>query len=198
MLSLNDDCGEYLIRKLTVYDLTSLSMTSHDMQTSCLKAARQIIDDFKRVSNTDDVELPLHLETPFHRMARLFGVRFHAPEFELACLDSIENTGPWFADPKCEPAATEKLWAVIGQFPLKWAPQRFRPISWARNRVGVKRTRPQLYPELGEDLIRIACTLVQYESKGSNFTVKHRHIDGALGVLARARPFALWLNEDSV
>ena len=186
MLSLNDDCIEYLIRKVSVDGLTRLSMTSHDMQTLCLNASRQIIDDFKRASKTEDIELSLPLENPFHRMARLFGMRFCTTEFELACLDSIQGMGPWFADPKCEPAAIEKLWAVLGRFPME-----------QRGIVGVKRTRLQLPPELGEPIMRIACILVQFDSNGIDFTVKHRHIDDALEVIARSRPFAILCGEKS-
>ena len=100
--------------KLSARSLTRLACACHQLRAVCLAEAERAVQDILAAGERDD-PLPhslAHLETVFHRLARLCGVRFAPASF----INTLAAVGKDYqVDLHWDLAAVEKLHAVLSR-----------------------------------------------------------------------------------
>jgi hypothetical protein len=142
LLELPHELLAALSRKLSARGLVRLACTCHQLHAVCLAEAESAILELLAAGERDD-PLPtslVHLETVFHRLARLCGGRFAPANFicgiALECVIMGGRSDPTFGEPvPWDLAAVEKLHVVFSHCRTE---KRWHP--WIHDRIGLTTT----------------------------------------------------------
>jgi len=163
ILSEDEQC--LVLRWLSARHLTLVSQASKRFRILCTSVADAAIIEMR----VGDVPVP-HLETTFHRLARLCGVRFAPAVFYSA---AIRTACDFKTDISIEIAAIEKLHVLVGDQPLV--------DSYPEDDPG----RYFEFGECGTEWMKHAITHTEHSRRKH---IKHKDVDAAMQVFLRTLP----------